>query len=224
MRGSGQDMLPQARPRLLRVAGRPAKMPGVQNETTTIPFGLRGRRGRVEIRQTTNDDPARWGYPLLEGVLGFPSEKAEGFPVLSARVRYPGEGYGAFMGWVQTVRMREQGNSEEQVIVDKPPQLADDGSPYCFWGPEPSFFDAPSTTARLELWSAHAFLVASPDAVMTKEIRPVCGFSWGFANLGPCPEAKPVRTIGEEDWSMARDILIEGYPAWRFDDWWHEDG
>ena len=199
-------------------------MPGMESENATILFGLRGLDGRVEIRQTTNDDPARLGYALLESVLGFPPEKAKGFPVVSAAVRYAGEGYGAFMGWVQIVRMREEGTSEEQVIVDKSPQLADDGSPYCFWGPEPSFFDAPSTTARLELWSAHAFLVAIPDAVMTKEVRPVCGFSWGFSNLGPEPEAEAVRTIGAEDWSTARNILAETYPAWRFGDWWHEDG
>lgn len=106
--------------------------------------------------------------------------------------------------------------------MDKPPQLADDGSPHCSWGPEPSFFDAPSTTARLELWSAHAFLVAGPDAVMTKEVRPVCGFSWGYSNLGS--EAEAVRTIGEEEWSAARDVLAECYPAWSFGTWWHEAG
>ncbi len=128
------------------------------------------------------------------------------------------------MGWVQIVRMREEGSEEEQAIVDKPPQLADDGSPYCFWGHKPSFFDAPSTTARLELWSAHAFLVASPDALMTKEVRPVCGFSWGYSNLGLGPKATPVLPIGEEAWDAARGILGERYPAWRFRNWWHEDG
>lgn len=199
-------------------------MPDMESENATIPFGLRGLDGRVEIRRTTNDDPARLGYALLESALGFPPEQAKGFPVVSAAVRYAGEGYGAAMGWVQIVRMREEGSPEEQVIVDKPPQLADDGSPYCFWGPEPSFFDAPSTTARLELWNAHAFLVAGPDAVMTREVRPICGFSWGFSNLGPEPEAEAVRTIGEEEWSAARGILVESYPAWRFGDWWHEDG
>lgn len=193
------------------------------SENATIPFGLRSLDGRVEVRRTANGDPARWGYPLLEGALGFPAEKAKGFPVVSATVRYPGEGYGACMGWVQLVRMREDGSPETEVIVDKPPQLADDGSPYCFWGPEPSFFDVPSTMARLELWSAHAFLVAGPDAAMTKEIRPVCGFVWGYSNLGPEPEAEAVRTIGEEEWSAARDVLAERYPAWRFGAWWHGD-
>lgn len=217
-------MLPQARPRLLHGSGPPATMPGMESENATIPFRLRGLDGRVEIRQTTNDDPARWGYTLLEGALSFPAEKARGFPVVSAVVRYRGEGYRAYMGWVQIVRMREEGSPEAQAIVDKPPQLADDGSPYCFWGPEPSFFDAPSTTARLELWSAHAFLVASPDAVMTKEVRPVCGFSWGFSNLGPEPEAEAVRTIGEEEWSAACVDLAERYPAWGFEPWWHEHG
>lgn len=197
-------------------------MVGMKQEDTTIRFALRGLNGRVEVLRTANDDPRRWGYHLLEAALGFPPEKAEGFPVVSAKVRYPGEGYGAAMGWVQVVWMREADGGEEQAIVDKPPQLADDGSPYCYWGPEPSFFDAPSTTARLELWSAHAFLVASPDAVMTKEVRPVCGFSWGFSNTGLDPEAAPVRPIGDEAWSAARDVLARSYPAWSFGAWWHE--
>jgi hypothetical protein len=51
--------------------------------------------------------------------------------------------------------MREEGSSEEQKIVDKPPQLVGDGCPYYSWGPEPSF-DVPSTVSRPELWSAHA--------------------------------------------------------------------
>lgn len=215
---------PWARPRLLRGPSRTVTMPVMASENATIPFKLRGLEGRVEVRLKSNEDPARWGYPLLEGALGSPAEKAKGFPVVSAATRYRGEGYGTCMGWVQLVRMREDGNLETEVIVDKPPQLADDGSPYCFWGPEPSFFDAPSTTARLELWSAHAFLVASPDALMTKEIRLVCGFSWGFSNLGPEPEAEGVRTIGQEEWSAARGVLAGRYPAWNFGAWWREDG
>lgn len=190
----------------------------------TISFKLRGLDGRVEIRRQANDDPRRWGYSLLEDALGFSPDRAEGFPMVSARVRYAGEGYGAAMGWVQTVRMRELGSLEEQAIVDKPPQLEDDGCPYCFWGPEPSFFDAPSITARLEMWSAHAFLVASPDAVMTKGARPLCGFSWGYSNLGPTPESEVLRPIGEKEWSSACDVLAERYPAWRFGAWWQEDG
>jgi hypothetical protein len=199
-------------------------MVSMEQEETTIRFALRGRKGQVEVRRTTNEDPRRWGYHLLEGALGFPAAKAEGFPVVSARVRYDGEGYGAAMGWVQVVRMREVGSSEEHEIVDKPPQLADDGSPYCFWGSEPSFFDAPSTTARLELWSAHAFLVASPDAVMTREVRPVCGFSWGFSNAGTHPDADAVRQIGEKEWSVVCDVLARSYPEWSFGAWWHEGG
>lgn len=196
----------------------------MEYENTIIPFRLRGLDGRVEIGYSTNDDPRRWGYPLLESALGFSSERAEGFPVVSAQVAYPGEGYVSCMGWIQIVRWREAGNAEEQVIVDKPPQLSDESFPYCFWGLAPSFFDAPSTTARLELWSAHTFLVASPDAVITKEVRPVCGFSWGFSTLGPRPEAMSLLPLGEETWSAARHILAGRYPSWCFEAWWYEDG
>ena len=127
------------------------------------------------------------------------------------------------MGWVQVVQWREEGSEQDDVVVDKPPQLADDGSPYCFWGLKPSFFDAPSTTARLRRWVAHAFLTVSPDALMTKEVRPLCGFSWGYSTLGPSPEATPVRPIGEESWRAVRDVLADHYPAWRFGQWWFDD-
>ena len=84
-----------------------------------IPFRLRGLEGHVEVGYATNDDPRRWGYPLLEGALGFAAEQARGFPVVSATVAYPGEGFAAAMGWIQLVRWLEEG-ADETVIVDKP--------------------------------------------------------------------------------------------------------
>ena len=86
-----------------------------------MSFSMRGLDGRVDGGNETKDDPRRWGYPLLEGSLDFPSEKARGFPVVSAKVIYPDEGYGAYMGWVQVVQWREEGSEQDDVVVDKPP-------------------------------------------------------------------------------------------------------
>ena len=89
---------------------------------------------------------------------------------------------------------------------------------------KPSFFDAPAATARLLRWTAHAYLTASPNALMTKEVRPVCGFSWGYSRRGRIPEALPLHVIREEAWLADRDVLSERYPAWRFGPWWSEEG
>lgn len=43
------------------------------------------------------------------------------------------------------------------------------------------------------IWKVwESFFVAGLDAVIIKELRPVCGFSLGSSNLGPDPEAKAV--------------------------------
>lgn len=87
-----------------------------------IPFRLRGRDGKVVIEYGVNDDPERWGCHLLG--LPYDYGVARGFPVVRASVEYEGEGYGAVTAWIQTVRYRIA-DGDEQVEVDKPPQLKD---------------------------------------------------------------------------------------------------
>lgn len=186
---------------------------------TDIPFRLRGREGKVSVEIGSNEDPGLWGYPVLGDALGFAPETARGFPVVSATVEYAGRGYDAVMAWIQLIRYNVEGTGEKDVLVDKPPQLSDDGSPYCYWGPAPSFFDAPSTPKSDMNWQAHAFLAASPDAVMTKVVHPLCGFSWGFETFGGLPKILPVRVVRPSTWSSARDVLQDRYPGWRFLGW-----
>ena len=63
---------------------------------TSIPFELRGVSGRVEVEYLVNEDPARWGYPILE-LESFDVERARGCPVARATIEYPAEGYAAEM-------------------------------------------------------------------------------------------------------------------------------
>ncbi len=119
------------------------------------------------------------------------------------------------MEWVQVVRYRI-GDSGEETLVDKPPQLFDDGSPYCFWGPNPTFFDAPATTHQNMRWTAHAFLTFSPDAVMSKVVQPVCGFSWGYEVVGEEIKVLPLEQLEPAAWSPAQAVLQDRYPAWDF--------
>lgn len=136
-----------------------------------------------------------------------------------ATVAYVGEGYDAMMAWVQVVRYEAGGG--ETALVDKAPQLAEADLPYYAYGIRPEFFDAPSMPRAGEVrWNAHAFLVASPDAVMSRTVEPVCGFRWGYRVKGESPGLLPLARAGMADWSAARDVLRERYPSWTFGAAW----
>ena len=60
-------------------------------DTTTIPFRLRGVDGHVAVQYGVNDDPVRWGYPVL-ALEWFSEEIVRGFPVMQATVDHPSEG------------------------------------------------------------------------------------------------------------------------------------
>jgi hypothetical protein len=178
-----------------------------------ISFRLRGLDGLVTIHLEVNEEPRRWGYHLLRR---YPMEQPEGFPVVRASVSYPAEGYVATMGWIQLVRYGGGKPEDETIEVDLTPQHSDAGTPYCYWGFAPSFFDAPSTPQEGIRWVAEAFLATSPDALMSKTVQPVCGFRWGYATIRKPPELLPIEPIGAEAWMSARTVLTEHYPAWEF--------
>ena len=177
-----------------------------------VPFELRGLDGFVAVDRVANEDPRRWGYDLLGE---FPMEQPLGFPVVRASVGYPAEGYHATMGWIQLV-YRAADWGERDVVVDLTPQHENSGTPYCFWGFSPAFFDAPSTPQEGIRWTANAFLATSPDALMTKTVVPVCGFRWGYATTQNPPELLALELIGADAWESARVVLKERFPEWEF--------
>jgi hypothetical protein len=146
----------------------------------SIPFELRGVAGRVHVDYQVNKDPERWGYPVL--ALESLTQLSRGCPVVEATVEYPAEGYAAVMGWIQVVRHGADAAAQAEVLVDVAPQMhaVDARMPYFAFGVRPTFFDAPSTDDEEYEFRAHAFLTASPDAVMSPVVEPLCGFSWGY--------------------------------------------
>lgn len=150
------------------------------------------------------------------------SEVALGFPVCRASVAYPGEGYAAAMGWIQVIRYGADGE-EETILVDTAPQLSDAGVPYFAWGICPGFFDAPSTTQRGIIWTADAFLVTSPDALISKTVQPVCGFTWGYTTRSEYPEPLPIAQADHGSWKSACEVLRPRYPSWRFEPGWADE-
>ena len=201
----------------MRQLGTPVTCCRVQ---TSLRFLLRGIAGEVQIDYGVNEDPDRWGYPVL-ALESFDLERARGCPVIEAKIRYPGEGYAAVMGWIQLVRHRPRGASGPEVLVDVAPQMhaVDAGMPYFAFGPRPVFFDAPGTDDRDYDFRAHAFLTASPDAVMSPVIEPLCGFSWGYDVVDANPQIAPLKQAGREEWSWMRSQLEERYPGWTFLDY-----
>lgn len=186
----------------------------------SLPFRLRGHDGNVTVEYSVNEDPGRWGYPLLG--LSYPAEAARGFPVCRASVEYPGEGYAAAMGWVQVIRYGTEIDEEQTVLVDTAPQLSDARVPYFSWGVCPGFFDAPSTPQKGIIWKADAFLVATPDALMSRTVQPVCGFTWGYTTHEG-PEPLPLGLADHTTWTAACMVLRPRYPSWHFDPTWADE-
>jgi hypothetical protein len=184
----------------------------------TIPFRIRGKDGAVHVEYAINEDPRRWGNVLLG--VGAPlngEEVGQGFPLCRATVTFAGEGYAAVMAWIQILRFSGASNG---VLVDQPPQLEGSGMPYVYWGPCPAFFDNPFTTTRGVHWTADAFLVVSPDAVMTRVVQPICGFSWGYSTEGEQTHALPLTGLDPAAWPSACAILRPRYTHWEFRDEW----
>jgi hypothetical protein len=177
-------------------------------------FRLRGREGRVHVRYEVNEDPVRWGYDLLN--LGFDIEVARGFPVVEATVEYPAEGYGAVLGWIQVVRYRVDDAVEPTVVIDVAPQLKDTRMPYLSYGPRPALFDAPAFTEQNVVWRASSFLTATPDALMTPVVEPVCGFCWGYVIRDGTVEPTELVPARREHWLEARNELQARFSEWTF--------
>jgi hypothetical protein len=149
---------------------KPTPVRGVQNAdvtsnsppTVTMKFALRGEEGRVTIAYSVNEDPARWGFDLLD--LDWQIEVSRGFPVIQAEPSFPREGYAGVLGWVQVVDyvVVRDGVFEERVWVvpDVPPQSLDANMPYVAFGINPVFFDAPASPEKNVDWTARTFLSA----------------------------------------------------------------
>lgn len=184
----------------------------------TLRFHLRGQPGRVHLTYQTNDDPARWGYPLLG--LGDLTEASRGFPVLQADVEYAAEGYAAILAWIQIVRITDLDAGDHELIVDGPPQLSNSDVPYITFGIRPTLFDAPAmSTAKYPNvdWDAQSTLVACPDCVMTRRVQRVCSFGWGYRIRGGRIQPTPLRTLGQHAWNDDLAVLYEQYPSWNFE-------
>jgi hypothetical protein len=57
----------------------------------------------------------------------------------------------------------------------------------------------------------------APDAVLTRRVQAIAGFSWGFAiNHQDITFARPA-ALGPQAWDGHLDLLRTSYPDWIFD-------
>jgi hypothetical protein len=179
-----------------------------------IPFRLRGIAGHVDISITANTNPEAIGYSLL--FEGSASDFRRGFPICRARVIYPEDGYAAVFGWTQMVRSTDQ---TSQFEIDPIAIYADVATPFAWFGLKPQAFDAPSRESLYDMvWEAHCFLCVSPDAVLTRRVQAVCGFSWGFTVAPPHIHFATPEPLAAHAWDAHLDLLRASYPNWRFDE------
>ena len=179
-----------------------------------IGFTLRGLDGLIDVSLTRNTDPGSLGYSLLTG--GQPVEFARNFPVCRAAVTYPADGYAAVFGWIQMVCSTDAaGNGFE---MDPIAIYQDVSTPFAWYGLKPELFDAPSREARHDMdWAAHSFLCVSPDAVISRRVQAVAGFSWGFTIRGGRFTYTSLAALGPEAWDGHLSLLRASYPRWAFD-------
>jgi hypothetical protein len=66
-------------------------------------------------------------------------------------------------------------------------------------------------------WEAQSFLCVSPDAVLTRHVQAIVGFSWGFTiSHHDITFSQPV-VLKPDAWDSHLGLLRTSYPDWIFD-------
>ena len=191
-----------------------------KNASIDLPFQFRSLPGKVAVSVTADRSPKEWGYDLIFHKRT-PLDSVQGYPICIAKVSYAGKGYAAAMGWIQFLTFKGSEEAKFTVMLDHAPFQKDIKSPFIYWGPNPTLFDAPSWllpdySRRPGLnWRADSFLVASPDGVMTKSIVPIASFTWGYQTT----QDGKVSVVNAsathlKDWPRFSDLLRKQFPGW----------
>jgi hypothetical protein len=81
-------------------------------------------------------------------------------------------------------------------------------TPFAWFGIRPELFDAQARESRYDLdRQAHSFLCISPDAVITRRVRAVAGFSWGFTINDQTITIAAPQVLGPQAWDSHLGLL-----------------
>jgi hypothetical protein len=73
-------------------------------------------------------------------------------------------------------------------------------------------------------WDAHSFLCVSPDAVLTRQVEAVAGFSWGFTVSQSTIRFAPPAVLTAGHWNSHLALLRRSYPQWTFTEGLADEG
>lgn len=191
-------------------------------QSLTLNFQVPDRHPcTVEVTVRPCDDPKKYGNHILFPET--PLSKFIGFPVTNAKIHSPDSlGYAAYYGWIQVTRdTPEVGRLDHaQWIMDPVPVHKDSNTPFVFFGPEPQLFDMPSRTAEPVEdidWEARSYLCYVEDGLLTKRVRPVLAFGWGFWIDGGKVKVKRMREVDvQEAWEDCRGLFAKKFAGWKF--------
>lgn len=187
-------------------------------QSLSLKFSLsNSRAGSVTASVKADNDPSKYGLQLI-----FPNRDTKifrHFPICEATVSTVGtRGYGSIYGWIQMVRSGESSTiSAAPWEMDPIPILADLDTPFAWFGPEPKLFDAPMRIGVQELdWTCHSFLTYVEDGLMSKDVKPVLGFEWGFELHDGEPKLKVLRELQLSAWNDQLGLLESSFTKWKF--------
>lgn len=66
-------------------------------------------------------------------------------------------------------------------------------------------------------WRATTFLVHTPDAVLSRVIRPICGFSWGYRVEEGSVHRDALTVADAGDWSAILPDVRTRFATWTFE-------
>ena len=114
--------------------------------------------------------------------------------------------------------VRSTDNTPDRFDMDPLALYQQVATPYAFFGIRPELFDAPSRETRYDMtWEAHSFLCISPDAVLTRHVQAIAGFTWGFTIDHQNITFARLAGLGPQAWDSHLDLLRTSYPDWIFD-------
>lgn len=187
-----------------------------------LPFTLHEYPGSVRVELEAISDGTAAGFDVLPN-LPFGPDTAVGYPIMSATIRYEGDGYRRIMAWIQVLGMqrRTADGPQQWRGVDVAPPFEGSGFPFLAFGAWPAIVDAPANNlagAQVLDWRADTFLVRAPLRSRDEPIVPLVGFTWGYteyADRRP-PTLRPPERSAPGTWDTHRDLLATECSGWVF--------
>nr|OQO20630.1 hypothetical protein B0A51_11702 [Rachicladosporium sp. CCFEE 5018] len=201
----------------------PSSQASPQEQSLSLSFTLPSRhKTQLTITIHPNTSPSQVGHPLLFPSKAFPPATYLDFPVTTAKLHCTeDEGYAATYGWIQFIHQDFKSSAKETKWAHDPlPITEGSGSPFIWFGPEAQLFDAPFRSDRNEKldWTCHSFLAYLEDAVMTKAIKPILGFEWGYVMNGGKVTVKELKLLNVGPaWEKQRGLLEGKFGEWKYE-------